>query len=126
MDWGMWLLGTLAGGVILFFVNGLLQATLPWGTKSVGDIKASPEVGQAIASTTTNGMFYTNEQVAAFVAAKPASYYSIGRFFAVEFVTQLLTAAILAGVLLFTLGLPPEQRLLLVALVALAASPVST
>jgi ABC-type thiamin/hydroxymethylpyrimidine transport system permease subunit len=45
----------------------------------------------------------------------------LGRYFAVEFVTQFLTGAILAGVLMFTIGQPFEQRLLLVAFVALAS-----
>jgi hypothetical protein len=121
MDWSMWFLGAVLGGVILFFLNGLLQALLPWGTKSVGEVKAPPEVSEAIARKTTDGMMFTNEGVSAFIAVKPAAYYSLGRYFAVEFVTQLLTGAILAGVLMFTLGQPIEQRLLLVALVAFAS-----
>lgn len=120
MDWGTWLLGAVLGGVILFFVNGLLQAVLPWGTRSVSEVKAPPEVGEAIARTTTNGMMFTNEAVSAFIAVKPAVYYSLKRYFFVEFITQLLTGAVLAGVLMFTVGQPIEQRLLLVALVALA------
>jgi hypothetical protein len=109
----------VVSGVLMFFANGLLQATLPWGTKSVSDIKASPEVGKAIASTTQDGMMYVNEGVAAFIAVKPQRYYVMSRFFGIEFVTQLIAGAALTGALMLTRGQPLEARLGLVALIAL-------
>jgi hypothetical protein len=117
-----WLIGTVVAGVILFLWTGLTQNMLPWGIKQVQTPKPDDEerIGKAIGGMTTDGMAMFSKGVAAFVSIRPAAYYNMGRYFAIEFVTQLIVGGVLAGILLLTAGQPLERRLLLVGLVALA------
>jgi hypothetical protein len=118
-----WLIAAVVGGIVLFLWTGLTQNFLPWGIKAVDEPKRKEDglkVGSAIAEMTTNGMAIISEPVVAFVVVKPGSSYHMGRYFAIEFVTQLLVGAVLAGILLMTQGQVLETRLLLIALVGLA------
>ncbi|MDX2078536.1 MAG: hypothetical protein SFZ02_19040 [bacterium] len=115
------ILGIIIGGVILFFWNGLSQAIIPWGIKSVGEHPDPDELGEVIAKGTTSGMVYITKRVAAFIAIKPESYYSIPRYFMIEFGTQLLTSVVLVTILALTQSLSNEVRLALVGLVGLAS-----
>lgn len=118
-----WLVGMIAAGIILFLWTGFTQNVIPWGIRSVNELRRKEDaerVGAAIASSTTNGMALITDGVTAFIAIKPTVYYNMGRYFAIEFITQLLAGAVLATVLTLTLGLPNETRLVLVGLMALA------
>jgi hypothetical protein len=118
-----WVIGAVVAGVVLFLWTGLTQNLFPWGIKAVDEPKRKEDgekVGAAIAGMTTNGMAMINDHVAAFVAIKPQSYYNMGRYFALEFVTQLLVGAVLAGILVLTRGQTLENRLILIGLVGLA------
>lgn len=111
------LLGIIIGGVILFFWTGFSQAVIPWGTKTAGSHPDPEGLGDKIAEGTGNGMIYINKRVAAFIAVKPDSYYSLPRYFMIEFITQLLTATLLVLILALTDTLPNDSRLMLVGLV---------
>jgi drug/metabolite transporter (DMT)-like permease len=117
-----WLIGAIVAGVILFLWTGLTQNFLPWGIKQVQTPKPEDDerVSKAIASMTTDGMALVSKGVTALVAARPAAYYNMGRYFAIEFVTQMIVGAVLAGILMLTAGQPLETRLLLIGLVVLA------
>jgi len=114
------ILGVVVGGILLFLWSGLAQSLLPWGVPSVQEATNAAEIGAAIAATTEDGMLYIEAPVAAYVAVKPASYYNLTRYFTIEFITQLLVAAVLMAILVLTRGLSVGQRVGLVALVALA------
>jgi hypothetical protein len=121
MNIGMIILGTLVGGVLLFLWNGFTQNVVPWGIKSV-KTPAGPDeekIGSAIAAVTTNGMHLLTKQVTAFMAIRPASFYSAGRYLGIEFLTQVIVALVLTVILALTIALPFEQRLLLTVLVSL-------
>lgn len=113
------LLAVGVGSLILFLWTGFAQSVLPWGVKSVGDHPAAQAVGEALAAQ-PDGMAYVKHKVAAFIAIRPERYYAMGRFFAIEFATQLLAAATLVGILALTTGLDDGARLLLVALAGAA------
>lgn len=117
-----WLIGTVVAGVILFFWMGLTQNVTPWGIKRVVSPGAADQerIGQSLAEMTTDGMALITKQVTAFVAIRPASQYRMGRYFAIEFITQVIVGGVLSGMLMLTAGQPLETRLLLVGLVGLA------
>jgi hypothetical protein len=126
VDIGTFLIAWGVAGVILFFWTGLSQNLIPWGTKSVESItdpEESRRIGAQLAQGKPNRMMYVQhaEVVAAFVAMRPGAYYSTGRFFAIEFITQLLAGAVLVGVLALTAAYPTPTRLVIVALVGLAS-----
>lgn len=125
MDIGAWLIGTVVTGVFLFLWAGLTQAVTPWGIRavkplgkeSVGDLTSSMQQ-----TTPPSGMYGVfDDRVAAFMAVRPGSYYNMGRYFAIEFATQLIVGAALTGILLLTGALPMGERLLLIALVGVLA-----
>ncbi|MBC7870405.1 MAG: hypothetical protein H7Y09_06160 [Chitinophagaceae bacterium] len=122
MNIGTALLSVSVGGVILFLWTGFTQNIFPWGTKSLSKLKATPGTGEKLAEITHDGMVYmdTSEDVVAFIAIKPKSYYNIGRFFVIEFITQMLSGLVITLVLLMTIGSPLEGRLALIALVGAA------
>jgi hypothetical protein len=124
MDIGTVLLGALIGGVALFFWMGFTQNVLPWGIRSVGQHPDNDQLAQQLSATVSEGMFlvHTPQAATAFIALRRGSYYHMGRYFAVEFVTQLAVGAVLAALLALTLHLPLEQRLLSVGLAALGAA----
>lgn len=114
------LLSVLIGGIILFLWTGFSQNVFPWGVKSVAQHTQPDGVGERLAGVTNAGMVYVKDQVAAFIAIKPESYYSMGRYFGIELFTQFVAAAVLTAILALTAGLPDGQRFLIVALVAAA------
>jgi hypothetical protein len=115
----MEIIAVVVGGVVLFIMSGLTQNLFPWAQKSVQVVEG--DLGKHIAEVTTDGMVYTTQNVAAFLAVKPASYYAMGRYFAIEFATQLLVSAVLVIILSLTDdALENAEQLGLVALVALA------
>lgn len=113
-------LSIVIGGFVLFMWTGFTQNVLPWGVKSVRQHDNKDTLGGQIGSVMTDGMLYVKDEVAAFIAIKPASYYSTGRYFAIEFFTQLVVSGVLTTILALTNGLEDSQRLLIVGLVALA------
>jgi hypothetical protein len=123
MEIGTAVAAVVIGGVILFLWTGATQALLPWGIRSVKTPAADVEqrVGTAIAEVTTAGMVGVFKGVAAFIAVKPQSYYHMGRYFAVEFVTQLLVAGVLVALLTLTTGQPAGVRLGVLALAGMAS-----
>jgi hypothetical protein len=120
MDIGQLLLATLIGGVVLFFWMGFTQNVLPWGIKSVKENPQLDALTADIKNATQDGVYYVHKDVAVFMAIKPGNYYNMGRYFGIEFATQLIVGAILAGILALTIEQTLETRLLLVALVGLA------
>lgn len=119
MDFGTFLIGTGVAGITLFLWTGLAQNVFPWGVKSVATA-TDDSLGTAVAAVTGDGMVYTTRGVAAFIAVRPASYYNMGRYFAIEFATQIVVGAILTAILLLTAQLTSETRLILVVLAGLA------
>lgn len=110
----------VVGGVILFFWTGFSQNVLPWGVKSVQQHGQKDGVGDSLAGVMQNGMLYVKDQVAAFIAIRPESYYSMARYFSIELLTQFVVAAVLTGILALTDGLADTQRLGIIALAAAA------
>jgi len=123
METGTLLISIIIAGIILFIWTGITQNLFPWGTKSVSKLKASPGTGEKLATTTTDGMMYTDnsDSVVAFIAVKPKTYYNMGRFFAVEFVTQIIAGFVLTLILALTSDLTNEGRLALIALIGAAS-----
>lgn len=113
--WGL-VLAMLITGIILFVWSGISQ-NLPWGVRSVKPDVTNEVAIQAIASEQKNGMLYLNGEIVALVAAKPKSYYSTQRFFAVELLTQLLVGIVLCLLLaqLSNLSLLHRQLIVLLA-----------
>lgn len=110
----------IASGVLLFLWTGLTQNLIPWGIKSVRAHDQKDGTGAALAKLTTDGMVFITDQVAAFIAIKPAAYYVTGRYFAIEFVTQIIVGAVLTGLLVLTAPLDDGTRLLIVGLAGAA------
>ncbi|MCE7948931.1 MAG: hypothetical protein DYG88_16030 [Chloroflexi bacterium CFX4] len=126
MELGIFLIGTLAAGIFLFLWAGFSQAVTTWGIRSV---KALPTDAQGSLPTELervappSGMYGVfNAQVAAFIAVRKGSYYNMGRYFALEFATQLGVGALLMGILALTGAQSDAERLGLVALVGLFAA----
>lgn len=110
----------LVGTLVLFFWTGFAQNVLPWGVKSVRS-HGEKEGGQPLLPPDMpNGMTYTTHGRAAFIAAQPAAYYDMKRYFALELVTQVVAAVAFALLLAAFPGLDAAQRLGLGALVWLA------
>jgi hypothetical protein len=117
MDIGQILIGTAVAGLILFFWTGFTQNVLPWGIKSVQEDKNLDALTTQIKQISEYGVYYTHQDVAVFLAIKPASYYNMGRYFVLEFITQVFVGLILALILGATLGLSLETRLGIILLV---------
>lgn len=113
-------IASVIGGIILFVWTGFAQNVLPWGVKSVAEHKQGDGVGKALAGIATSGMVYVKDEVAAFVAIKPESYYSVRRYFGIEILTQIGAAVVLTGILALTAGQDDGQRLMIVGLAGLA------
>jgi hypothetical protein len=101
----------------------LTQAVTPWGIRAVKSLPAD-QLGnlptEMTKVTPPSGMYGVfNNQVAALVAVKPSAYYNMGRYFAVEFVTQVLAGIVLTLILALTNSLPLTEQLVLVGLVGL-------
>lgn len=126
MEIGTFLLGTGVAGVLLFLWGGLTQALTPWGIRAVKPVPAEEAAGlttQMHAITPPSRMYAVfDDKVAALLAVKPGAYYNMGRYFAVEFVTQLTAGALLTGILLLTAPLGVGTQLTLVGLMALSAA----
>lgn len=120
MDWFSLLKGTLAGGILLFLWSGLTQSTTPWGIKSVKELEERSAVGEILERQSPKGLYYFTDKVTAFIAVKPESYYSMTRFFVIEFVTELLVAATLTALLLLTAAQPVGVQLVIIGLATLA------
>ncbi|KYC43757.1 hypothetical protein WA1_00910 [Scytonema hofmannii PCC 7110] len=120
MDWLALLRGTVFGGILLFLWSGITQNLTPWGIKSVGELDEQAGIGESLERISTKGLYYVKDKVAAFIAIKPETYYSMRRYFIIEFVTQVLVAAVLSAILLLTNTLSISTRLLLIGLVTLA------
>jgi hypothetical protein len=56
-----------------------------------------------------------------FLAVKPASYYNLGRYFGLEFLSQVGVGALMVALLILTESLLQGERLAIVALAALMA-----
>jgi hypothetical protein len=118
MEIGQILIGAAVAGLILFFWTGFTQNVLPWGIKSVKEDKNLDALSAQIKQISENGVYYTHQDVAVFLAIKPASYYNMRRYFIIEFITQVLVGLILALILGATIGLSLEVRLGIILLVA--------
>ncbi|GEM_PF-1623354 len=123
MDIGQILVFTGIGGVILFLWNGITN-NLPWGNGSVASVDTAPELGKAVDAQLQQGhrALFLSDTVAAIIVARPLSYYSIPRYFALEFVTQVAVALFLSIILSLTASLPLENQILLIFLIASVAS----
>jgi hypothetical protein len=114
------ILGVVVGGIVLFLWSGLSQSLFPWGIQAITQPANEADIGAAIASVTEDGMVYIGSPVTAYVAVKPAAYNAPARYFTIEFITQLLVAAVLMAILVLARGLSMRERVGLVGLVALA------
>lgn len=125
MDVGNFLLGSIVAGVLLFIWSGASQAATPWGIRSVKSLKPDELDGlpdSITRVTPPTGMYGVfNQQVATFMAVRPGAYYRMGRYFAIELITQLLVGAFLTGILTLTNEHSLEAQLVLVGLVSLLA-----
>jgi hypothetical protein len=117
------LMGTVVGGILLFVWSGITN-NLPWGIGSISDVQQAPELGKAIEEQLNvgNKALFLSDVVAAIVVARPITYYSIPRYFAFEFVTQLGVAFLLTMIVGLTDSLAPETQMLLIALIGLTGS----
>ncbi|TWH38968.1 hypothetical protein [Dulcicalothrix desertica] len=120
MDWLSLLKGTAVGGVLLFLWNGLTQSFTPWGIKSIKELEDQATITETIARASTNGVYYLKDKVTAFIAVKPEAYYSMPRYFTIEFVTEVLVGGVLTAILLLTSTESIVTRLIIIGLVALA------
>lgn len=125
MEIGSILLGGVVAGVFLFLWGGLMQNFTPWGIRAVKSLEKD-KLGALPDAINKNapprGMYMiANEQVAALVAVRGGSYYNLGRYFALEFATQLAVGILLALVLAMTNGFALTDQLLLVGLMVLLA-----
>jgi hypothetical protein len=122
MGIGSIVLGIIVGGIFLTIWGGLLQNLVPIGIRSVRepDDTSRQEIGERIARLSTHGMYLVKHKVTALIAVRPESYYSPGRYLAIEALTQFLVAAVIVGLLVLTASLPAEQRILLILLAGLA------
>ncbi|MEQ8676367.1 MAG: hypothetical protein RLP44_10575 [Aggregatilineales bacterium] len=123
MEWIQLLIGTVVGGVLLFIWSGITN-NLPWGIGSIANIEQAPELGEAVQKQLDlgNRALFLSDVVAAFVVARPKSYYSIPRYFALEFATQLAVAFLLSLIIGLTDALTSETQLSLIVLIGLIAS----
>ncbi|MDI9634834.1 hypothetical protein QM565_03395 [Geitlerinema splendidum] len=125
MDIGTFLLGTIAAGILLFIWSGASQAATPWGIRSVKALGKEELDGLSdsmLHVTPPSGMYGVfDEKIAAFMAVRRGSYYNMGRYFAVELVTQLLVGAFLTAILMLTNSLALEAQIILIGCVSLLA-----
>lgn len=113
---------TITGAVVLFLFDGLFQAIPNFGVRAVERMETN-DLTTAKFSELTNRMAYiATDKTVSFVATRPAGFYNVSRFFAIEFLSALAIA--LAFAILFA-KIPMgslKDRLLLTAGFALAAS----
>jgi hypothetical protein len=119
VDWFSLLKGAIVGGILLFLWSGLTQSLTPWGIKSVKELEDQSTVGEILERQSVKGLYYFTDKVTAFIAVKPESYYSMTRFFTLEFFTELLVATTLTAILLLTATQSITIRLLLIGLATL-------
>jgi len=120
VDWFNLLKGAIVGGILLFLWSGLTQSVTPWGIKSVKDIEEASTLGEVLERQSAKGLYYFKDKVTAFIAVKPEGYYSMTRFFIIEFITELLVATTLTAILLLMASQSITMRLLLIGLATLA------
>jgi len=121
VDWFSLLKGAIIGGVLLFLWSGLTQSLTPWGIRSVKELETQSTVGEILERQSTKGLYYIKDKVTAFIAVRTESYYSISRFFIIEFITELLVATTLTSILLLTATQSIYTRLLLIVLTTLTS-----
>lgn len=113
------LFATLAGAVVLFLWDGLMQALPGVGVRAVQTTEASallPEIAAAPGMT-----YVTTPESVSFVSTQPAGYYDVTRFFVIEAVSALVVSVLLAA-LFTTVRLSSRSKMLLVASIAGAAA----
>jgi hypothetical protein len=108
--------GTIVGGVLLFMWSGFTQSLIPWGIKTVTEFEEQSIIGEILQRQSKSGLYYFKDKVAAFIAVKPESYYSMNRFLAIEFITQILVALVITILLLLTSAQPVQLRLIFLGL----------
>lgn len=84
------------------------------------ELASLPELVNRV--TPPGGMYgIFNDQVAAMIAVRRGSYYNMGRYLGLEFLTQVIAGALLTAILLLTDSLANTQQVLLVGLIVLLA-----
>lgn len=123
MEWAQILASAIVGGIILFVWSGITN-NLPWGIGSVSNVQEAPELGKAVEKQLELGKrsLFLSDVVAAIIVVRPLSYYSIPRYFALEFATQVSVALLLALIIELTRPLAFEAQMLLIAIIGLMAS----
>jgi hypothetical protein len=136
-----WLIGGLMAGVLLFLWSGLTQQ-LPWGVPSAQVVISADSVesdtfqGENIerhdAHSLTTPLFdetmvnrvntLTTDETFSWIVTKPRAYYNPLAYLGREALTQMLTGLLLAAALIIARPLGLSGQLLVVLLLALAAT----
>ncbi|WP_194777651.1 hypothetical protein [Pararhodonellum marinum] len=134
------ILSTLVSTVILFLWSGLTQM-FPWGVPTAQSVFSQSEqqtesfqtadLIEVPANSLTTDKFdeqfvnkistLTTDQTFSWIISKPVGYYSASDYFIKEIITQLIVALFLAAMLVLTIELPNQKRLLLITISGLLA-----
>ena len=120
MSFLTFLVGTIMAGVVLFLWSGI-QNSLPWGLGVLGNGSKNENLPEALKADIGRTAIVTSPDVAALIAVRAGNYYSLPRYFAIEFATQLAVGGVIMGILALTDDLSDGSRLLLVGLAALSS-----
>jgi hypothetical protein len=85
-------IATILGAIALFLFDGAFQAIPNFGVRAVERLETN-ELTTTNFNDLTNRMAYiATDKTVSFVATKQADYYDLSRFFALEFISALVTA----------------------------------
>ena len=116
------IIATITGAILLFLFDGAFQAIPHFGVRAVERVESNELTTQKFDDLTDSMTYIATDETVSFVATKKADYYSLSRFFTVEFASAFAIAWVFA--LLFArISLPSlRSRILLTAGFAVAAS----
>lgn len=116
------IIASIAGAILLFLFDGAFQSIPYVGVRAVTRLETNALTTAAFDTLAGRMAYIATDKTVSFVATKSADYYHLTRFFAIEFLSALAIAFILA--LLFAKIKLPHlgERLWLTLAFALVAS----
>jgi hypothetical protein len=90
------IIASLAGAMVLFLFDGAFQAIPNFGVRAVERIESNELTTPKFNELTNQMAYITTNETVSFVATRPADFYNLPKFFAIEFFSAFAIATVLA------------------------------